>query len=101
MNLERDVVAAMASSRSHTSVVPAQDSKPVLKWVCSRPRLVERQVADETNALELLKSVGFTDELLNAPVASLSGGWRMKLSLVVAALMDADILLLDLSLIHI
>ena len=59
----------------------------------SRPRLVERQVADETNALELLKSVGFTDELLNAPVASLSGGWRMKLSLVVAALMDADILL--------
>ena len=103
MNLERDVVAAMASRRSsrrwrrhdHPRVVPAQDSKPVLKWVCSRPRLVERQVADETNALELLKSVGFTDELLNAPVASLSGGWRMKLSLVVAALMDADILLLD------
>ena len=44
---------------------------------------------------ELLRSVGFTDELISSPVNALSGGWRMKLSLIVAALMDADLLLLD------
>ena len=43
---------------------------------------------------EVLASVGFTPEMQAAPVASLSGGWKMKLALARAMLMNADILLL-------
>ncbi|KAG0066776.1 hypothetical protein BGZ89_006908 [Linnemannia elongata] len=42
-----------------------------------------------------LASVGFTDEMQKRKVASLSGGWKMKLELARAMLMNADILLLD------
>ena len=44
---------------------------------------------------EALSSVGFTTEMQEMPVASLSGGWKMKLALARAMLMQADILLLD------
>ena len=43
----------------------------------------------------MLGSVGFTDEMQASAVASLSGGWKMKLALARAMLMKADILLLD------
>ena len=43
----------------------------------------------------VLSSVGFTDEMQASAVASLSGGWKMKLALARAMLMKADILLLD------
>ena len=43
----------------------------------------------------MLSSVGFTDEMQASAVASLSGGWKMKLALARAMLMKADILLLD------
>ncbi|KAF9929714.1 hypothetical protein FBU30_001282 [Linnemannia zychae] len=42
-----------------------------------------------------LTSVGFTDDMLKSKVDSLSGGWKMKLELARAMLMNADILLLD------
>ena len=80
---------------SHADDEGDEGDWPVKEWVPKRPELVERGRSDEKGALELLKGVGFSKELLEAPVNSLSGGWRMKLSLVVAALMDADILLLD------
>lgn len=44
---------------------------------------------------ESLRSVGFTDELLNKHVSSLSGGWKMKLALARSMLMEPDIMLLD------
>ena len=44
---------------------------------------------------ETLESVGFTLEMRQKPIASLSGGWKMKLSLARAMLWNADILLLD------
>nr|CCA20609.1 translation elongation factor 3 (EF3) putative [Albugo laibachii Nc14] len=44
---------------------------------------------------ESLTSVGFTDEMQHLPVSSLSGGWKMKLELARAMLMQADVLLLD------
>jgi elongation factor 3 len=43
----------------------------------------------------MLLSVGFSEEKQNDPVASLSGGWKMKLELARAMLIGADILLLD------
>ncbi|KAF9980249.1 [NU+] prion formation protein 1 [Modicella reniformis] len=51
-----------------------------------------------TSANEIAKalsSVGFTEEMQKAKVASLSGGWKMKLELARAMLVNADILLLD------
>eukprot|EP00775_Hariotina_reticulata_P002646 gene2646-2946_t len=42
-----------------------------------------------------LSSVGFTPEMLEMVITSLSGGWKMKLALARAMLMKADILLLD------
>ncbi len=44
---------------------------------------------------EVLGSVGFTEMMRAQPVASLSGGWKMKLALARAMLMKADIMLLD------
>ena len=44
---------------------------------------------------ETLESVGFTSEMRQKPIASLSGGWKMKLALARAMLWNADILLLD------
>ncbi len=44
---------------------------------------------------EVLGSVGFTETMQAQPVASLSGGWKMKLALARAMLMKADIMLLD------
>ncbi|KAF9414796.1 hypothetical protein BGZ94_000281 [Podila epigama] len=45
--------------------------------------------------VEALLKVGFTEEMQKSPVSSLSGGWKMKLELARAMLMNADILLLD------
>ena len=44
---------------------------------------------------EKLREFGFSDEMIAMPIASLSGGWKMKLALARAVLKNADILLLD------
>lgn len=44
---------------------------------------------------KVLESVGFRDGMVEAPIASLSGGWKMKLALARAMLREADIMLLD------
>lgn len=44
---------------------------------------------------EILSEVGFTDDRQVQPVGALSGGWKMKLELARAMLLEADILLLD------
>ena len=42
-----------------------------------------------------LLDMEFTDELIEKPICNLSGGWKMKLALARAVLLDADLLLLD------
>jgi len=42
-----------------------------------------------------LSAVGFTAELLDTPVGSLSGGWKMKLALARAMCTKPDVMLLD------
>ena len=54
--------------------------------------LVSSLQISEDKAFEQLKAVGFTE---NRPIASLSGGWKMKLALAKAILQDPHILLLD------
>jgi elongation factor 3 len=51
---------------------------------------------DKAEIARILKNYGFTDEMVNhQAIGSLSGGWKMKLALARAMLMNADILLLD------
>ena len=46
-------------------------------------------------AEQLLRGLGFTREQMNQPVASFSGGWRMRLNLAQALMCPSDLLLLD------
>merc|ERR1711904_598668 len=62
---------------------------------------VEKKV-DEKTVEELMKSIGFgypggPDRAANLenPVTSYSGGWKMKMQLCAAQLMNADVLMLD------
>jgi elongation factor 3 len=68
---------------------------PVVEFVFSDKTLQDASHPSHGRVEEVLTSVGFTDEMQKAPVASLSGGWKMKLALARAMLMNADILLLD------
>ncbi|KAI1115257.1 ABC transporter [Nemania sp. NC0429] len=49
----------------------------------------------ESRAKKLLAGLGFSETAMLKPVSSLSGGWRMRTSLAVALLHEADILILD------
>jgi len=44
---------------------------------------------------EKLLQMEFTEELIEKPICNLSGGWKMKLALARAVLLNADLLLLD------
>jgi len=48
-----------------------------------------------SRAESLLHGLGFTREQTNQPVASFSGGWRMRLNLAQALMCPSDLLLLD------
>ncbi|KAF9568352.1 hypothetical protein EC968_002963 [Mortierella alpina] len=69
-----------------------QGEMGVVDFVASDAKLASTSPADIAKALT---AVGFTDEMQKSKVESLSGGWKMKLELARAMLMNADILLLD------
>jgi len=48
-----------------------------------------------SRAEQLLHGLGFTHEQMGEPVASFSGGWRMRLNLAQALMCRSDLLLLD------
>lgn len=52
-------------------------------------------VVSEHDIRTMLKDIGFTDQMINGPITSLSGGWKMKLALGRATLQKADIMLMD------
>jgi elongation factor 3 len=78
--------------------------KPGWWWVmhtCNEVYKMENKVDQETVS-ELMKSIGFgypggPDRAANLdnPVTSYSGGWKMKMQLCAAQLMNADVLMLD------
>jgi ATP-binding cassette subfamily F protein 3 len=59
-----------------------------------RYEAIEGYVA-KARAAQLLNGLGFSNETLQRPVASFSGGWRMRLNLARALMRRADLLLLD------
>ena len=65
---------------------------PVVQFMFSDPKLGS---IPHEEVVEKLASVGFTPAMQQQAVGSLSGGWKMKLELARAMLMNADILLLD------
>merc|ERR1712110_1271404 len=78
--------------------------KPGWWWVmhtCNDVYKIAKPVSKDTVA-ELMKSIGFgytggPDRAANLenPVTSFSGGWKMKMQLCAAQLMNADVLMLD------
>ncbi|KAL3235271.1 hypothetical protein RNJ44_00030 [Nakaseomyces bracarensis] len=57
--------------------------------------VVSSEVGTKEEITNKLLEFGFTNEMINMPISSLSGGWKMKLALARAVLKNADILLLD------
>jgi ATP-binding cassette subfamily F protein 3 len=51
--------------------------------------------AAQSRAARLLHGLGFRDEQMHLPVATFSGGWRMRLNLAQALMCRSDLLLLD------
>ncbi|TXT24118.1 MAG: ATP-binding cassette subfamily F member 3 [Gallionellaceae bacterium] len=98
----------------------ANSSQPALEFVLdgdAELRLLEKTLAQENHdpawfeaqhryeaidgygakarAAQLLDGLGFANDTLENPVASFSGGWRMRLNLARALMHRADLLLLD------
>ncbi|ORZ12962.1 P-loop containing nucleoside triphosphate hydrolase protein [Lobosporangium transversale] len=69
-----------------------QGEMSVEEFVVLGAKITDKSEEEFKKALAV---VGFTDEMQKRKVASLSGGWKMKLELARAMLMKADILLLD------
>lgn len=46
-------------------------------------------------AAKILSGLGFTQDMMNSPFSSLSGGWRSRCSLAISLLIQSDVLLLD------
>jgi len=66
----------------------------VLEYVGNDEKVKELGI-DDSKIIEGLNSVGFETNMINGPVTALSGGWRMKLALIRAMLLNPDMLLLD------
>ncbi|KAJ3217495.1 translational elongation factor EF-1 alpha [Dinochytrium kinnereticum] len=66
---------------------------PVLDFIADYEKV--KEVADKASVEKTLRDVGFNDERLKQAVGSLSGGWKMKLELARAMILNADIMLLD------
>lgn len=59
----------------------SESNVPVAEYVYSDPILQDASHPAHKQVEEVLGSVGFTEEMQQSPVSSLSGGWKMKLAL--------------------
>jgi elongation factor 3 len=73
-------------------IVGSEANTPVLDFMAAVPELA---TVGKERIAATLSEVAFTAEMQAAPISSLSGGWKMKLALARAMLMEANVLLLD------
>ena len=66
----------------------------VIGWTMMKLKQVNIDTTQDDIQAKLLE-FGFTEDQFEAPIGSLSGGWKMKLALARAVFEDPDILLLD------
>jgi elongation factor 3 len=91
---EQDVLKTMFVE---TDIPSEESDKNIIDYVVTHPTLSSLSL-DHDTVLKTLNTFGFTDDSPAPPtsmVGQLSGGWRMKLALARAKLLNADILLLD------
>jgi len=74
---------------SGSNVDPVYEARNVLD------DLMEVTTKPKSDCIAMMQVLKFTDAMMNGTIGALSGGWQMKLRLVTAVLMDADILLMD------
>jgi elongation factor 3 len=74
---------------SGSNVDPVHEAQPILKY------LMETTKRDQADCVAMLNTLKFTREMQEGTIGALSGGWQMKLRLIGAVLLQADILLLD------
>jgi elongation factor 3 len=67
----------------------------VVQYIQNDEKVVEHGGITGENIVSGLKAVGFEENMIYGPVTALSGGWRMKLALSRAMLLNPDMLLLD------
>lgn len=72
----------------------ADTEKTVIGWTCDKLRETGATIAQD-EIEQKLEEFGFVVSMLEAPITSLSGGWKMKLALARAVFENPDILLLD------
>ena len=51
--------------------------------------------ACESKAMQILRGIGFSDEDVNRPSKSFSGGWRMRIAIAKVIFCEPEILMLD------
>lgn len=74
---------------SGSNVDPDHEARRVLQY------LQESTGHSKEECVARLEELKFSKEMMDGTIGALSGGWQMKLRLVRAVLIDADILLLD------
>eukprot|EP00922_Rhytidocystis_sp_ex-Travisia-forbesii_P051523 GHVS01076449.1.p1 GENE.GHVS01076449.1~~GHVS01076449.1.p1 ORF type:complete len:582 (+),score=73.17 GHVS01076449.1:119-1864(+) len=76
------------------TVNPSDQVGRRLTFLYERLEFIDAKSA-EHKASTILSGLGFTETMQRKPVKSLSGGWRMRVSLARALFADPDIMLLD------
>jgi len=84
--------AATSTSRAEESQL--QQIADELSEIYDRMSIIGAQSA-ESRAAAILSGLGFSEEMQSGPTSALSGGWRMRVALCGALLIEPDFLLLD------
>lgn len=72
----------------------SQEITAELAEIYDRMEFIGVQTA-ESRAAQILSGLQFTEEMQKASTSSLSGGWRMRVSLAAALFIEPDLLMLD------